>query len=127
MRINDMKTRYVSLAVAAVFAAVTSGRWLTDAAAAADTSASASVTGVVKFEGTPPQPNRIDMSSDPNFKSSPPPATTEDVVVGANGSLENAIVFVADGLGDRTFQPPSQPAVLEQKGCPYRPHVVALQ
>jgi plastocyanin len=128
MRINDMKTRYVSLAVVAVFAAVTSGRWLTDAAAAAaDTSSSASVTGVVKFEGTPPKPTRIDMSSDPNCKSSSPPATTEEVVVGANGSLENAIVFVADGLGDRTFQPPAQPAVLEQKGCTYRPHVIALQ
>ncbi|MGA8617765.1 MAG: hypothetical protein WB660_04505 [Candidatus Sulfotelmatobacter sp.] len=122
-----MKTRYVSLAVIAVFVAVTSGRWLTDvAAASADTSASASVTGVVRFEGTAPKPSRIDMSSDPNCKSSSP-AVTEDIVAGANGSLEGVVVFIADGLGDRTFQPPAQPAVLEQKGCLYRPHVVALQ
>jgi hypothetical protein len=119
-----MKTRYVSLAIVTVLAAVSSGRWLSDAAA--DTSAQ-SVSGVVKFEGTAPKPSRIEMSSDPNCKSSSPSATTEDVVTGGNGSLEGVVVFVADGLGDRTFQPPAQPAVLEQKGCLYRPHVIALQ
>jgi plastocyanin len=122
-----MKTRYVSLAVVAMLAAFASRHWLTATAAAAADTSSASVTGVVKFEGTPPKPTRIDMSSDPNCKPNSPPATTEDIQVGANGSLENAVVFVADGLGDRTFQPPAQPAVLEQKGCMYRPHVVALQ
>jgi plastocyanin len=123
MRISVTKTRYALLAIVAVLAGLSSGRWLVNAAA--DTSAQ-SVSGVVKFEGTAPKPSQINMSSDPNCKSSSP-ATTEDVVVGANGSLEGVVVYVADGLGDRTFQPPAQPAVLEQKGCQYRPHAVALQ
>jgi hypothetical protein len=122
MRISDTKTRYVSLAIITVLAVVGSGRWLANAAA--DTSAP-SVSGVVKFEGTAPKPSQINMSSDPNCKSNSP--MTDDVVVGANGSLEGVVVYVADGLGDRTFQPPAQPAVLEQKGCQYRPHVIALQ
>jgi hypothetical protein len=30
-------------------------------------------------------------------------------------------------LGNQTFDPPSQPVVLTQKGCLYQPHVVAMQ
>lgn len=89
---------------------------------------SATVTGQVKFEGTPPKPSRIDMSADPTCaKAHPTPATTEDVVVGATGGLENVVVYISDGLGSATYQPPDQPAVFEQKGCQYRPHVLAMQ
>ena len=48
-------------------------------------------------------------------------------MVDKSGGLENVIVYVADGLGDRTFQPPSQPAVITQDGCQYKPHVLGLQ
>jgi plastocyanin len=81
----------------------------------------------VKFEGTAPKPSRIDMSADPNCaKAHPTPATTEDIVVGAGG-LANVIIYVSDGLGGRTFETPQQPAVFEQRGCQYKPHVLALQ
>src|SRR5437660_1167047 len=87
-----------------------------------------SLKGVVKFEGIAPKPAHIDMSSDPNCaQAHPTPATTEDVVVDANGDLANVVVYISDGLGDRTFEPPTQPAVVEQKGCQYKPHVLALQ
>jgi plastocyanin len=126
MRIRDVK-RYFSLAVIAILASLVSADWLgTTATVAADTSTS--VTGVVKFEGSGPKPTRIDMSADPNcLKTHPTPATTEDVVTGADGALENAVVYVSDGLQGQAFQPPAEPAVLEQKGCLYKPHVVALQ
>lgn len=89
---------------------------------------SAGVSGVVKFQGSALKPSRIDMSSDPNCaKAHPTPATTEDLITGNNGGLENVIVYVADGLGDKTFDPPSQPASIEQKGCTYKPHVLAMQ
>jgi len=120
-----MKTKYTAVALVFLLAIFSPQRWLADAVAQ-DASPSASVAGVVKFDGTPPKPTRIDMAVDPNCKPGSP-AVTEDIVAGANGSLENVVVFVADGLGDHTFQPPAQPAVLEQKGCLYRPHVVALQ
>jgi len=90
--------------------------------------AQASLTGVVKFNGTAPKPARIDMSADPNCaKAHPTPATTEDVVVGDNGGLANVVIYVSDGLTSHTFQPPQQPAVFEQKGCQYKPHVLAMQ
>jgi plastocyanin len=86
------------------------------------------VAGTVKFLGTPPKGLRIDMSADPNCaKAHPAPVTTQDIEVTAAGEIENVVVYVADGLGEKTFPAPSQAVVLEQKGCTYRPHVVALQ
>lgn len=97
-------------------------------AGAADAGAAGSLKGTAKIEGSTLKPSRIDMSSDPNCaKAHSSPATTEDVVIGANNGLANVIIYVADGLGDHTFEPPTQPAVIEQKGCQYKPHVLALQ
>lgn len=122
-----MKSNYYRLAVAiCVFAWFLSGRVSHSVASPAD--ASASVAGVVKFEGAAPKPARIDMSADPYcVKAHPTPATTEDIVVGTNNGLANVVIYVSDGLAGRTFQPPQQPATLEQKGCQYKPHVLALQ
>ena len=87
-----------------------------------------SVKGTVKFVGAAPKPSRIDMSQDPLCaKVHSTPATTEDVVVGGDGGLANVVIYVSDGLTSHDFQPPTQPAVLEQKGCQYNPHVLALQ
>ena len=87
-----------------------------------------SVTGTVKFTGVALKGTRIDMSFDPNCaKAHPTPATTQEVVVGPGGGLEFAVVYVSDGLNGRTFDPPTQPVVLEQKGCVYQPRVIAVQ
>ena len=90
--------------------------------------AGSSLAGDVKFSGTPPKATRIDMSQDPLCaKLRTAPASTEDVVVGSNSGLENVVVYVSDGLTNHNFQPPQQPAVFEQKGCQYKPHVLAMQ
>jgi len=68
------------------------------------------------------------MAADPICsKSHPGPATSEEVVTGPDNSVANVLVYVADGLAGRTFDAPKEPAVIEQKGCQYRPHVVALE
>ena len=89
---------------------------------------SAAVKGVVKFEGAPPKATPINMAADPTcVKQHLTPVLNQDVLTGANGGLRNVIVFVADGLSQQTFEPPSQPVVLNQKGCMYQPHVLAIQ
>lgn len=89
---------------------------------------SASVKGIVKFEGVVPPPKHINMSADPSCaKLHPSGVNTEDVVADKNGGLENVVVFVSEGLGDRSFDAPGEPAVMEQKGCMYAPHVVVMQ
>jgi plastocyanin len=87
-----------------------------------------SVTGAVKFTGTGARPTRIDISADPFCaQAHSSPATTEDLLTDANGGLENVVVYVSDGLGTSTFPIPDEPAVMEQKGCQYRPHVLAMR
>ena len=88
----------------------------------------ASLTGVVKFVGTAPRATPIKMAADPSCaKEHPTPALSQEIVTDAKGGLQNVIVFVADGLSQQTFAPPSQPVVLDQKGCMYQPHVLAMQ
>jgi hypothetical protein len=87
-----------------------------------------SLKGTVKFLGTVPAPKPINMSADPSCaKQHSSPAMSQDVMADAKGDLQNVVVFVSEGLGDRTFDPPSQPAVIEQKGCLYAPHVLAVR
>jgi hypothetical protein len=117
---------YLLIATAAVLTLSLAGRVPAGKASPAD--AGASLTGAVKFDGAPPKPARIDMSADPLCaKTHSVPVTTEDVVVGDKGGLANVVIYVSDGLAGRTFQPPQQPAVFEQKGCQYKPHVLAMQ
>lgn len=121
-----MRSKYFLVVTSAILTFSFAGRVSAGMPSSADSPSS--VTGVVKFEGTAPKPTRIDMSQDPLCaKAHSMPPTTEDVVVNSNGGLANVVVYVSDGLGSRTFQPPPQPAVLEQKGCQYKPHVLALQ
>jgi plastocyanin len=68
------------------------------------------------------------MSADPSCaKQHPSPVWAQEVVTDSKGDLQNVVVFVAEGLGDRTFEVPTQPVVVEQKGCMYLPHVLAVQ
>lgn len=93
-----------------------------------DAATVASVSGVVKLQGTPPTAAHISMAAEPSCaKAHPNGVAAEDFVVGPGGALANVIVYISDGLGARTFEAPKQPAVIEQKGCMYTPRVVAVQ
>jgi hypothetical protein len=84
------------------------------------------ITGAVLFEGTPPAPRPLRMDSDP--KCTPEPgATLETLLVGTGNGLKNVFVYVKDGLGARIYPIPSEPVLLDQKGCRYVPHVFGIQ
>jgi len=68
------------------------------------------------------------MSADPFCaQAHTSPVTTEEVLTDANGGLENVVVYISDGLGAATFPIPAEPAVMEQKGCVYKPHLLAMR
>lgn len=91
-------------------------------------SPSTGVRGVVKIDGPVPKSSKLNMTADPSCaKLHPGGVAADDVVADGGGGLENVIVFVSQGLEGRSFEPPAQPAVIEQKGCMYVPHVVAIQ
>ena len=90
-------------------------------------STAGSITGKVTFEGAAPPRVAIKMSADPNCERAGQGVTTEGILVGSGGALENVFVYVKDGLGNLRFPTPSTPAVLDQKGCHYTPHVFGVQ
>jgi plastocyanin len=92
------------------------------------TSGGASLRGVVRFEGAAPKPKLISMSADPSCaKQHPSPVFSQEVMTDSKGDLQNVVVYIADGLGDRTFDVPTQPVVVEQRACMYQPHVLAVR
>lgn len=93
-----------------------------------DPATAATVHGTIKFNGTPPAAREIDMSADPacQFADGPPgPKLSEQYVVN-NGGLANVYVYIKEGLEGKNFLPLQAPAVLDQRGCEYHPHVLAM-
>jgi plastocyanin len=89
--------------------------------------ATGSIAGTVKLLGLPPAPQLINMSFDPICASAhKKPVYTQEVKLGPNGALENVVVFLSSGLRNTAFVPPSRPAVLDQRGCMFEPHVLAV-
>jgi hypothetical protein len=85
------------------------------------------ITGTIKLDGTPPHQRPIDMSKEPSCQKQHEghPVTTENVVVGTNGGLQNVVVYVSEGLSGAAGTP-SQTPTFDQKGCQYIPHVLNL-
>lgn len=88
----------------------------------------ATVTGRVQVVGDVPQPAVLKMSADSycNESHEEKEVLSEEIVVDAQGMLANAFVFVSQGLEGRRYEPPTQPAILNQQGCMYRPHVLGM-
>ena len=95
--------------------------------AVVDSSTAGSITGTVKFEGTPPVFRPIDMSAEAAcVQANPKPVTPPVVVLGEHDALANVVVYVKSGLGSYRFDTPKDPAVLDQVGCMYVPRVLAM-
>lgn len=90
----------------------------------------ASIRGTVRFAGTPPrrEPVRIG-NADPTCHKTGDgqPPLMENVVVNENGTLRDVIIYVKAGLPQGSYAVTSEPAILNQVGCVYEPHVIALQ
>ena len=86
------------------------------------------VTGKVTFDGTPPKMAVLDMSANPVCAKAhaSAPLKSEEVVVNGNGTLKNVFVWVSAGLPDKTWQVPATAGDIDQNGCEYKPHVIAL-
>ena len=88
-----------------------------------DPATAGTITGVVNFTGAAPKMKPLDMTQDPGCPSSPQPS--EAVVLSGN-KLTNVFIYVKEGLPQGTFAVPTEPVVLDQKGCRYNPHVLGI-
>ncbi len=96
---------------------------------AVEPSTTGSITGTVTLTGPPPAPKLIYMMSEPMCERQHPGGTvvSPEVVVGKDGALANAVIYIKSGLGNYSFSTPTDPVKLSQKGCMYDPHVLAMR
>ena len=93
-----------------------------------DPALAGTIAGSVTVEGEIPKNEPIRMNADPVcMRENPSTLLQESYIVGENAALANVFVYVKVGLEAYTFDPPSAPLVLDQKGCVYRPHVFGIQ
>lgn len=94
-----------------------------------DPATTATVSGVVTIEGTPPANAPIRMNADPMcLRIAKGEQFQETYKIGADGkSLGNVFVWVKDGLGNYVYDAPNGPVTLTQEGCHYTPHVFGIR
>jgi plastocyanin len=95
-------------------------------AAPVDPATAGSIAGTVNFSGKAPARIAIDMSMDPACAMAAEPNLTEQYMVD-HGHLANVYVYVKAGVAPSSAPASTPPVVLDQKGCRYTPHVIALQ
>ncbi|HLW79340.1 MAG TPA: carboxypeptidase regulatory-like domain-containing protein [Terriglobia bacterium] len=95
--------------------------------APAQAGAAGAIAGRVTFEGAKPALEPIDMEKDPvcaaKHKS---PAYPQDGAVNPNGTLPNVFVYIKAGAENAGSAPPTQPVILDQRGCTYHPHIFGI-
>ena len=82
-----------------------------------------SVSGQVKFAGAAPAPEKFEVTKDQEACGKE--KTKPDLIVGSGGGLANAVVVVKASKG-KALAVPAEPVVFDQKGCEYKPHVLAF-
>lgn len=92
-----------------------------------DAATAGSVSGTVTLDGAAPKAKPINMSAEPYCSQAhPSPVYPDQVTTGDKGTLANVLVYVQDDMSKYSFDTPSAPVELDQKGCMYQPHVLAL-
>ena len=84
------------------------------------------VSGVISFTGKAPPRIGLNVSADPGCYQANLPVYTEQVVV-SHHRLANVYVYVKSGAPNGLVAAGAPPVVLDQRGCSYIPHVVAVQ
>jgi plastocyanin len=93
-----------------------------------DPATAGSIAGKVTFSGKRPPRKKVDMDGDPQCQSlHKTPVFDDAVAVSRGGGLANVFVYVKSGLEGKTFEPPSTPVVIDQRGCWFNPRVLGIQ
>ena len=127
MGINRRTAGNAGMCIAAMAAVV----WISHAGqagtAVAQGAGTGTIKGRIKLTGPAPVNPMIRMGMDPLCSKANPGKrpNNEIVVIGADGGLANAFVQLEGSLPAST--PPSEPVVINQKGCIYSPRVVGAQ
>ena len=94
-----------------------------------DAATAGELKGTVTLDGMAPKNEAIRMNADPVCqREAKGPQAQETYEVGADGkSLANVFVYVKDGLGSFSYDPPTDMAKIDQQECRYHPHVFGMR
>ena len=86
----------------------------------------ATLEGTVTYEGKIPKLKSLKMDADPGCaKKHSGPVKPDLLVLGEGNALANILVWVKNPPA-KSHSTPSQPVVMDQKGCKYIPHVLGI-
>lgn len=88
-----------------------------------DASTTGTITVGVRVDGTVPAMETLRMGSFAECTSQHQGAVPVGDMLVQDGNVQNAFVYIKDGLGDRVFATPTEKVVIDQKGCLYAPRV----
>jgi len=85
--------------------------------------------GIVRLDNTKnwPTGRLLNISQDAECSRISGGITSDEVVLGTNGTLANVIVYISDGPSQQDLDSPTEAVKIEQQGCMFRPHVLAMQ
>lgn len=87
----------------------------------------ASISGTIKFNGEPPKFKEIKMDADPVCVTHHTgPVYPQTLLLGDGNTMGNVFVRIKGGLKPGNYPAPADTAVMDQKGCQYEPHVMAI-
>jgi plastocyanin len=84
-----------------------------------------SVSGQVKYAGTPPARAKIDVTKDVNVCAKEN-KLSEELIVGTGGGIANVVVRLANITKGAALKPASPNPTFDQKVCQFRPHVLVF-
>jgi len=96
------------------------------APAAGAATGTASIKGKISFEGTAPAPEKVKVTADPKCAAMHPNGLEKSPIQVKDGGLANVFIYVKSGISG-SYPAPTTAVTLDQTGCNYSPHIVALQ
>jgi hypothetical protein len=86
-----------------------------------------SIVGKVSLDGTPPTLKPISIIPQCAAVVGANSIPDDQLVVGKDKAIKNVIVVVTQGLPKGPYPVRKDPAIIDQKGCHYEPHILAVQ
>ncbi|MCB9799647.1 MAG: hypothetical protein H6757_02675 [Candidatus Omnitrophica bacterium] len=84
------------------------------------------LSGKINFKGQVPAMEKLNLAADPVCAASGE-LSDESLVVGSAGEVQNAFIYIKEGLPPGNYDSPQTPVTLDQHGCHYVPHVLGMQ
>ncbi len=92
---------------------------------AIEITARGAIVGEVKFVGESPAKEKLEVNKDTEVCAETD-MFSEALIVGEDGGIQNAVVFLTHVRNGNKLEIPTQNPVLDQKGCRYVPHMLLV-